>query len=551
MNPPSHSGTPYSRRMLIACALAGLWACAPSGGEGPSTDVAPAEVSAADSTAADVAPTPSPGFCEPNTADFPVRPALTEPATLPMLRVEGTEVVDDDGAPVALRGINFGSWLMMEAWIPGIGLLDEGELLERLREEAAALGLADALAAAELSNALDWVLEKRSHLALVVEWREHMVANTGPEQADALTTLWTWFDAQPWIFEEEALWGWLEERFGYWEAQELRQGFHENYVTELDVERVADLGLNLIRVPVWYQTLETDLEGENRFRAEGWQRLHEIGLWARRHGVYLMLDLHGAPGGQSTSWHQGLSDGGHLWDHPACVEKTVRLWQAMAAYFEGDPHVAVYDLLNEPMNFPTPEDYRAVHDAIYDAIRLEDDAHIVMIEDAYRHISDVTSPKEMGWDNAMFSLHLYPGGSSAQDYLERIDEEIAELDAIWDERFDCPLFLGEFNGVDGTDSDPWAAASMDLVLARLNARGVHWAPWTWKYFSESIWGLYHPQENPGTKIDVRDASYDEIRAAFEGLHSQHYVPDADYAAALLGNADAPVAPLLLGDLPSE
>ncbi len=499
----------------------------------------------------DAASAPVPGFCEPNVEDFPQRPDLTEPASLPFLRVEGAELVDALGAPVALRGINFGSWLMMETWIAGIGVEDEGDLLDLLRAEAAALGLADALAAAELTNALDWVLERRSHYVLAMEWRAHMLETATRDTRAAVEQLWAWFDEQPWIFEEEALWSWLEGRFGNAKTQQLRQAFHESYITELDVERVAGLGLNLIRVPVWYQTLETDIEGENDFREEGWLMLHQLGLWARRHGVYLMIDLHGAPGGQSTSWHQGLTDAGHLWDHSECVDKTVRLWQALASYFAGDAHVAVYDLLNEPMNFPDPEDYREVHDAIYAAIRAVDADHIVMIEDAYRPISDLTSPQEMGWENAMFSIHKYPGGTSAQDYLERIDEGLRDLEDVWPERFGCPLFLGEFNGADGTDSASWAAASMDLVLARLNARGVHWAPWTWKYFSESTWGLYHPAQDPGQKIDVRDASFEELLAAFNALHSQNFIPDADYEEALSGNAGAPPAPLYLGEFPPQ
>ena len=538
--------------------LLGLWACSTSEEKPGSHPDIGADARSMDLTVADVPdrgwdtiPTPVPGFCAPNLVDYPVRPEITEPATLPLLHVEGTALVDDLGAPVALRGINFGSWLMMETWIAGIGIEDEGDLLDMLRDEAKELGLEEALAAAELTNALDWVLERRSHYVLVMEWRQHMIDHAAPDAADDVEALWAWFAEQPWIFEEEALWAWLQGRFGYSKAQQLRTVFHEHYITELDVERVAAMGLNLIRVPVWYQTLETDFDGENAFREEGWTRLHELGIWARRHGVYLMLDLHGAPGGQSTSWHQGLTDGGHLWDDPACIDKTVRLWQALAAYFEGDSHVAVYDLLNEPMSFPDPEDYREVHDAIYTAIRAVDPDHVVMIEDAYRPISDVTSPEEMGWENAMFSLHLYPGGTSAADYLERIDEEIRELEDIWPERFDCPLFLGEFNGADGTDSEDWAAASMDLVLARLNARGVHWAPWTWKYYSEKIWGLYHPAEDPGSKIDVRDASFEEIHAAFEALDSEHFVPDAAYEQALAGNATAAAAALYLGDFPAE
>ena len=232
-------------------------------------------------------------------------------------------------------------------------------------------------------------------------------------------------------------------------------------------------------------------------------------------------------------------------------EKTVRLWQALATFFAGDSHVAVYDLLNEPMTFPEPADYRDVHQAIYDAIRAVDKGHIVMIEDGYRPFGQLTSPAEMGWNNAMFSVHRYPGGTSAEDYLEKIDEGLRDLDKVWDERFHCPLFLGEFSGADGTDSSTWAATSMDLVLARLNERGVHWAPWTWKYYSESTWGLYHPAQQPGTKIDIRDAPFEEILAAFEGLDSINFVADEVYEQALADNASGSPVPLNLGDLPEE
>lgn len=496
-------------------------------------------------------PPPTPGLCAINNEAFPVRPEIGLPATLPFLHVEGREIVDDEGNAVALRGVNFGSWLMLESWIAGIGTTLEGELLEKLRAKAHQLGIDGLLQDAETANMLDWLLESKSHYVLVKEWRAQMEAAATPEQESAVAKLWAWFDEQAWVEEEESVWNWLTHRFGYAASEELRLTFQHNYITEVDVERVAALGLNLIRVPIWYRSLETDFATDNHFRAEGWQMLHELGLWARQHGVYLMLDLHGAPGGQSTSWHQGLADGGHLWENPACIARTARVWQALATFFADDPHVAIYDFLNEPMNFPEPEDYRAVHDAIYQAVREIDTQHIVMIEDAYRPFSQLTSPLEMGWDNAMFSVHRYPGGASADDYLANIEKGLTDLEPFYFERFDCPLFMGEFSGADGTDSDGWAAASMELVLARLNERGVHWAPWTWKYYADSTWGLYHPAEGAGSRIDVQEASFTAIKAALQGLHSGNFVPDEAYEKALSQNAAAPLFPLNLGDLSGD
>jgi len=109
------------------------------------------------------------GFCEENSDPFPERPPLDEPATLPWLRAEGTLLVDEKGQAVALRGFNFGSWLMMESWIPAIGLLDEGELLQEAEKKAQQLGLGELFAAAKNSNLLEWITEGRSHRVLVEE----------------------------------------------------------------------------------------------------------------------------------------------------------------------------------------------------------------------------------------------------------------------------------------------------------------------------------------------------------------------------------------------
>lgn len=488
-------------------------------------------------------PEPVWGFCGENTESLPVRPEPEMEPTLPFLHVEGTDVVDPEGERVMLRGVNFGSWLMMETWIAGLGPYSEGELLDLLEDKARELGVFDLFDRARDHNAFEWITEELSHWTCVGQWRDYMHQHTDASQQDEVEALWAWFDEQPWIFEERSLWNWLWGRFGYQRMERLRAAFQDAYITELDVERLAALGLNLIRVPVWFEALETDFEGDARFRPAGWRRLDRIAAWARLHGVYLMIDLHGAPGGQSTSWHQGLEDGGVLWREPACIDKTARLWRAIASYFADDPHVAVYDLLNEPMSVSSAEEYRAVHDRLYRAVRQVDPRHIVMLEDGYLRDDWLASPAEMGWDNAMYSIHLYPGGTSAEDYLARIEEALSGVAAYYD-RFEVPLFLGEFNAADGTESRSWAAAAMDLVLARLNQRGVHWAPWTWKYWKPgSLWGLYHPGTDPGSPIDTKNASFQELEAAFESLHSENFVPDPAYQQALRDNAAAAAAPL--------
>jgi len=501
-----------------------------------------------DSDVAVVAPVQA--DCRPNAAPFPVRPAPTDAATLPLLHVEGRDVVDEAGQPVALHGTNFGAWLMAEAWVSGIGVKSQQQILDEIPGKAQELGIGELVKQAQNQNKLPCSFELKPAWTCVEEWRAWTAAHATSEQAQALAAFWTWFDGEPWVFEERSQWTWLTKRFGTAKMLELRAAFLDHYVTEADVERVAALGLNLIRLPVWYQALETDQEGENGFVADGWARLDRFVGWARKHGVYVILDLHGAPGGQNPWWHQGLENPGAFWTEPACQQKAARLWQAIATYFEGEPHVAGYDLLNEPFGAPDAAHYREAHQRMYDAIRAVDTAHIVMIEDGFLGPTKLSGPAQLGWQNAMMEFHDYPAGGSADVHVAAMEQEITSLAAIW-ERFDCPLFYGEFSpygpmdfGAVDDPADRWQVTAMDGVLSMMNRRGVHWAPWTWKFFAApSVWGVYRPEQNPGARIDVKDASFEEIKAAFEALDSRYFVRDEAYAAVLQTNAGAAAVPL--------
>jgi len=488
--------------------------------------------------------------CRPNTRPFPERPQPTVAPSLPFLHVDGRDIVDSEGNKVMLRGTNFGSWLMMESWIAGIGVVDQAELLEMMPGKAEELGILEFFTEAQSTNIIDCSFQLKAQWVCVQEWKQYMYANMNPALQDAVDQLWTWFDEQPWIFEERSLWNWFSKRFGYARMLELRRTFQDSYITEKDVRLVSELGMNLIRLPIWYQALETDIEGENSFVEDGWRRLDQVIEWARKYKVYIMLDLHGAPGGQSPWWHQGLENSGQFWTNQACIDKTARLWKALGAYFADEPHVAVLDLLNEPFGAPDHEHYLAAHQAIISAIREVDTAHIVMLEDGFLSRSVLAGPAENGWENAMMSFHDYPGGEDAATHVSMMEKEITDLEKVWS-RFDCPLFYGEFN-VYGPNSfnavdDPenrWQVDAMKGVLEMMNRRGVHWAPWSWKYFdSPSLWGVYYPSVGAGERLDVKDTTYATIHEWLGLLDTDNFTLDEAYGEVLMSTAAAPYAPL--------
>ena len=65
---------------------------------------------------------------------------------------------------------------------------------------------------------------------------------------------------------------------------------------ERDYARLAALGLNAVRFYVNYRTLETD-DAPGKWLADGLQWLDDNVAWAKKHGVYLILNQHVPPGG--------------------------------------------------------------------------------------------------------------------------------------------------------------------------------------------------------------------------------------------------------------
>jgi hypothetical protein len=493
------------------------------------------------------------------------------------------QILDEDENPVGLRGINFGSWLMMENWIAGIGRETVDDFLVRFNARTEELGLDGYIREAQLQlpSLVHYLVRDVPIWSLYNSWIEYTLekAATPQEQRNA-RDLADWFGQEPWIFEERNLWLYFIRRFGWSGMERLRNTFQENYITELDVERAAELGFNLIRVPVWYEALETDyVNEENRFKPEGWDRLDRLVNWARKHGVYVMIDLHGAPGGQSGYWHMGLPEGGDLWDRPECIDKTARLWAAIGNYFRDEPHVAVFDLLNEPNTVPSKEKYMEVYDAIHREIRAYDDRHILGLSDGFAAPGRVATPQEMGWeeDCCILQGHYYPGYAliptrNAHEYMSSIELSVVGYAMSFDlgERFRMPLFAGEFNAAVGGEGEAWAAEGMLLALRMLNQRGIHWAPWTWKYYRPgSTWGAFHPREPLHPELPCTDtpvfpaiigptaiigqddcyqidvtASFEEIHRDLEKLNSRYYTTGLPaYYEALRDAATSPFSPV--------
>src|SRR5437899_4561905 len=120
------------------------------------------------------------------------------------------------------------------------------------------------------------------------------------------------------------------------------QKYGENYVTREDIALLHRAGFNAIRVPLHYILFESD-------DAEGFQLLDRLIGWCRTENLYVILDLHAAPGGQTGTNIDDSAGYPWLYQSPQEQEHLMAIWRRLATHYRDEPAVLGYDLLNEPI----------------------------------------------------------------------------------------------------------------------------------------------------------------------------------------------------------
>ncbi|HEX2865056.1 MAG TPA: glycoside hydrolase family 5 protein, partial [Deinococcales bacterium] len=271
-----------------------------------------------------------------------------------------------------------------------------------------------------------------------------------------------------------------------------------------DAAFIAQAGATVVRVPFNYRHLENDAQPFT-YLESGFAKLERAVELNANAGLYTILDLHAAPGWQNTDWHSdNATRQTLLWDHPHYQERTVRLWTAIAERFAGNPAVAGYNLLNEPVtnapwgrfsfnytpNWPVINDLYA---RLVRAIRAVDSRHILFLE------GDLFSSRFYGLadppdDNLVYSSHnytpagfgpgRYPGPYGGQEWTLESQREWFEAreGTRWTAERNVPLWVGEFGSAYNGPAEevPDRLAAMRDQLSVLNAHGAHWTTWTYK-----------------------------------------------------------------------
>jgi hypothetical protein len=307
--------------------------------------------------------------------------------------------------------------------------------------------------------------------------------------------------------DERGLFDTFSQRLGRPDAQRVIEAWRANWITADDFRRVANLGFNHVRVPFGYWLLEDDA-APGKYLPSGWTWLDRVVEWSEQAGIYCVLDLHGAPGGQSDAEHTGQKGRNGLWRDPKMIKRATDLWEAIARRYKGRSNIAAFDTLNEPMGAPGNEPIAAVQLAFAEAIHRADGDRVIIIEDGYRGLDKLPKPPGKFRDSLAVSLHVYPT-MQKEGSPELHEAFFRERPAIYErelKRLDAPLYVGEWSIIQEKSG---GEAMMRRYVEEFDRRGWSWAVWIYKQANRDpvhgYWGFYRNRKaidmpNPATDM---------------------------------------------------
>ncbi len=295
--------------------------------------------------------------------------------------------------------------------------------------------------------------------------------------------------------------------YDYW----LREHF-----TKTDLDSMKAWGFNAVRPALHYKWFTLPIEEEqvqdngtlsNTWVEKGFIMLDELVSWCEQNQMYVIFDMHGAPGGQGKN--ADISDYDHnlpsLWESEANKEKLIALWIKLAERYKDSKWVGGYDIINETNwdvdgntgheNGCNCQQNKALWDLqlrLTEAIRELDQKHIIYISGNCwgNNYKGFEEHNLKGFDkNTALTFHKYWNVNDYNSIKWVLDMR---------KRLNMPIWMSE----GGENSNHWFAEAVELF--EKNNIG-----WSW-------WPVKKSRLNNILKVTTNDDYYKLIDSWKEG-----------------------------------
>ncbi len=290
-----------------------------------------------------------------------------------------------------------------------------------------------------------------------------------------------------------------DETDTFWKA------FKDYYITEEDIAYIASTGANTIRLPFHYKLFTDEDYMGTKSGGDGFALIDRCVEWCHKYGLYLILDMHDAPGGQTGD---NIDDSyGYPWLFRSETSQKLfcDIWKQIADHYKSEPVILGYELINEPIApyFADKDELNALleplHKKAVAAIREVDGNHIILLGGAqwngnFRVFGDWTYD-----DKIMYTCHRY-GSAPTADAIRAIIE--------FRDKTGLPMYMGEI----GHNTPEWQAA----FCQTLEENNIGWTFWPYKKINGSCMVAFHAPDGWDEICRFSEAprsTYSEIRTA--------------------------------------
>jgi hypothetical protein len=278
----------------------------------------------------------------------------------------------------------------------------------------------------------------------------------------------------------------FQQLLGPEETKKFWKKYRDNYITREDIAFIKKCGLNSIRVPFNYRLFVSE-DHETRFEGPGFEMLDRVIEWCKKEQLYVILDMHCAPGGQ-TGDNIDDSDGyPFLFESAEAQQLIVDLWKKIAARYSRETILIGYDLMNEPIaTYFDASKFNYKLEPLYKritvAVREVDTNHVIFYAGAQwnNNFSIFGPPFDK---KAAYTYHKY--------WCDTTQEHVQEY-ADFMKKYNVPVWMGE----SGENTDQWIDA-----WRRLNEKNnFGWCFWPYK-----------KMDKPSSMVSIRKtAEWDSI-----------------------------------------
>jgi len=262
------------------------------------------------------------------------------------------------------------------------------------------------------------------------------------------------------------------------------QAHLNSWITESSFTWLASKGINTVRIPVGYWNVISD--PFNIYvpinPAVALAVLDKALVWAKNHGIRVLIDLHGAPGSQNGEDHSGCGNGVVGWPTQQNIQYSLQAIQAIVNRYGGNPLLFGIELLNEP-GWSLEQDHHgdllSYYQQAYAIIRKKDAVTNVIFNVLYGNFystwnSQLTEP---AYYNVIEDWHMYDcyGDQAHVSTQQHIDDANSWGGTIQYYQAQHPIVVAEWSVATGDNP-----GGQNFANAQKNsfANGYGWFFWS-------------------------------------------------------------------------